>query len=113
MVLSGIFKRSAPRRWRAKLTWLLLSTSLLVVCVIQPTAAAAAVPQSARIKGKVVGVTADKREPLSGVVISLSSSLLQGGPLQTTSDEEGNYVFNGLVAGDYTITVELQGFQKY
>jgi carboxypeptidase family protein len=111
MVLSGIFTRSAPRRWRAKLTCLLLSTSLLIVCGIQPTAAA--VPQSGRIKGKVVGVTADKREPLSGVVISLSSSLLQGGPLQTTSDEEGNYVFNGLVAGDYTIAVELQGFAKY
>jgi len=80
--------------------------------MIQPTIAARA-PQSARIKGKVVGVTADKREPLSGVVVSLSSSLLQGNTLQTTSDEEGNYVFNGLVAGDYTVSVELQGFEKY
>ncbi|HEX8097526.1 MAG TPA: TonB-dependent receptor, partial [Pyrinomonadaceae bacterium] len=29
------------------------------------------------------------------------------------SDEEGNYVFNGLVAGDYVVSVELQGFEKY
>ena len=100
---------------RTKLTWLLLLTSLPLICGgIQPTAAAAAVvPQSGRIKGRVVGVTADKREPLSGVVVSLSGPLLQGGALETTSDEEGNYVFNGLVAGDYTIAVELQGFEKY
>lgn len=73
----------------------------------------AATPQSGRIKGKVVAVTADKREALSGVVVSLSGQLLQGRTQQVVSDENGEYAFNALVAGDYTVTVELQGFAKY
>jgi hypothetical protein len=112
MALSKTFTCPAPRWWRTKIIGFILFNALLIVVGIQPTMAAA-VPQSARIKGKVVGVTADKREPLSGVVVSLSGQLLQGRTLQTTSDEEGNYVFDGLVAGDYTVTVELQGFEKY
>lgn len=112
MVLSRILPRPVSRRWRTKLTRLGFITSLLAVCAgLHLTAAA--VPQSGRIKGKVVGVTADKREPLPGVVVTLSGQLLQGRTLQVVSDEEGNYAFNGLVAGDYVVTVELQGFQKY
>jgi outer membrane receptor for ferrienterochelin and colicin len=76
-------------------------------------AGVAAQAQGGRIKGKVVAVTADKREALPGVVVTLSGSLLQTGALQSVSDEEGEYVFGGLVAGDYVVTVELQGFQKY
>ena len=81
---------------------------LVFICVSQTYAA-----QSGRIKGKVVAVTADKREALPGVAVSLTGGILQGRALETVSDEEGEYVFDGLVAGDYVVTVELQGFEKY
>ena len=104
----------APPHWRMKLTQSIFIISLFLVCGwSQPATTASAFAQSGRIKGRVVAVTADKREPLSGVAVSLTGTLLQGGARQTVSDEEGNYVFDGLVAGDYTVSVELQGFEKY
>lgn len=107
-----IFDYSAPHKWRAEIIGIVLLTSLLVMGGSMQSNAATVI-QSGRIKGKVVAVTADKRAPLSGVPVSLSGGILQNRTLQTTSDEEGNYVFNGLVAGDYLVSVELQGFEKY
>ena len=85
---------------------------LMLAGIIHPTLAASS-PQSGRIRGKIVAVTADKREPLSGVLVSLSSDVLQDKTLEIVSDEEGGYVFSGLVAGDYVVSVTLQGFEKY
>ena len=107
-----IFDYSAPHKWRAEIIGIVFLTSLLVMGGRMQSNAATVI-QSGRIKGKVVAVTADKRAPLSGVLVSLSGGILQSRTLQTTSDEEGNYVFNGLVAGDYLVSVELQGFEKY
>src|SRR5215213_5799462 len=86
----------------------LLLPLLVILCPLQTYAA-----QSGRIKGKVVAVTADKRAALPGVTVSLTGGNLQGRAVETVSDEEGEYVFDGLVAGDYVVTVELQGFEKY
>jgi hypothetical protein len=85
----------------------LLLPLLIAVCAVHASA------QSGRIKGKVVAITADRREALPGVAVTLTGGILQGRALETTSDEEGEYVFDGLVAGDYVVTVELQGFEKY
>lgn len=112
MFLPRILPRKVFGRWRSQLKGLACITSLLAACA-NTHLMAAAVPQSGRIKGKVVAVTVDKREALPGVVVSLSGQLLQGRTLQVVSDEAGEYAFNGLVAGDYTVTVELQGFAKY
>jgi hypothetical protein len=68
---------------------------------------------NSRIAGRVVAVTPDKRELLSGVTVKLKGDLLPDRILQIVSDDQGDYVFNNLVAGDYFISVEVQGFEKY
>ncbi|MFL6333351.1 MAG: carboxypeptidase regulatory-like domain-containing protein [Pyrinomonadaceae bacterium] len=69
--------------------------------------------QSGLIKGRVAAETPDQRKLLAGVVVRLSGGPRADQNVQTVSDEEGNYSFAGLLAGDYVVTVEYQGFQKY
>jgi hypothetical protein len=65
------------------------------------------------INGKVVADLPAKPKVLSAVVVSLSSERLSGKKLQSISDEEGRFSFNGLIAGDYLLSVDLAGFNKY
>lgn len=67
--------------------------------------------QESRITGRVIAVTPDRRTPVSGVAVSLRSEILPQ-PRQTVSDEEGNYEFAGLIAGDYTLVIETEGFER-
>ncbi|MCA1602342.1 MAG: TonB-dependent receptor [Acidobacteria bacterium] len=69
--------------------------------------------QHGSIKGQVVVDITDQRRPLAGVVIFLRGERLGDRKLQTVSDDEGRYNFTGLTAGDYAVSVELQGFKKY
>jgi hypothetical protein len=69
--------------------------------------------QTSSIKGKVVADIPEQQKILAGVTITLSGTILADKKLQTLSDEEGVYSFNGLTAGDYVLTVELNGFNKY
>jgi outer membrane receptor for ferrienterochelin and colicin len=69
--------------------------------------------QTGSIRGKVVADIPDQRKSLSGVVVKLSGAALSQKSLQSISDEEGVYNFAGLTAGDYLVSVELQGFKKY
>src|SRR5256885_12788338 len=69
--------------------------------------------QGGSIKGKVVADIPEQRRILSGVVVTLSSERLGDKKLQSVSDVEGQFDFPGLVAGDYTVTVEFSGFKKY
>jgi hypothetical protein len=71
------------------------------------------VSQSGGVKGQVVADIPEKRKPLAGVVVHLSGERLPDRKMQVVSDEEGRYNFTGLVAGDYVVSVELQGFKKY
>src|SRR4051812_28213033 len=84
------------------------------VCVVVALtlAAHARAVQNGVIKGRVAAETPDQRKPLAGVVVRLSGPQADK-QIQTVSDEEGGYDFAGLVAGDYVVTVELQGFQKF
>ncbi|HEY2962577.1 MAG TPA: carboxypeptidase regulatory-like domain-containing protein [Pyrinomonadaceae bacterium] len=70
-------------------------------------------PQGGSIKGKVVADIPDQRRVLAGVPVNLSSERLRDQKLQTVTDSEGQFEFNGLIAGDYTLTVEFSGFKKY
>ncbi len=90
-------------------------------------ALAASSAQSGSIKGKVVADISVQRKALAGVVVTLSGEPLRNknladktlanknlaSQIQTVSDLEGRYDFIGLIAGDYVISVELQGFKKY
>jgi hypothetical protein len=69
--------------------------------------------QTGSIRGKVVADIPDQRKALPGVVVTLSGVALSQKSLQSISDEEGVYNFAGLTAGDYLVSVELQGFKKH
>ena len=69
--------------------------------------------QGSRITGRVAAVTDGRREALAGVPLTLSGELLRGQTREAVSDETGNYEFTDLIAGDYILTIELQGFEKY
>lgn len=69
--------------------------------------------QGGSIKGKVVADIPDQRRALPGVVVNLSGERLGDRKLQTVTDLDGAYTFAGLVAGEYVVTVEYQGFRKY
>lgn len=90
-------------------------TSIMIVSVAggRSLAREITVPQNGGIKGQVVADITDKRRPLPGVVVNLSGERLLDKNLKTVSDEEGRYSFIGLTAGDYVVSVELQGFKKY
>jgi outer membrane receptor protein involved in Fe transport len=71
------------------------------------------IPQAGSIKGKVVADIPDQRRALPGVVVVLTSDRLRDQKLQSITDAEGQYEFNGLLAGEYTVSVEYSGFKKY
>lgn len=83
----------------------MLSLLLLVVLFLTP--------QGGSIKGKVVADIPDQRRVLPGVTVNLNSELLRDQKLQTITDSDGEFEFTGLLAGDYTITVEFSGFKKF
>jgi outer membrane receptor protein involved in Fe transport len=88
-----------------------LIAALIIGFVLSVSSSAAA--QGGSIKGKVVADIPDHRKPLAGVVVSLSGARLAGKKIQSISDEEGRYDFPGIIAGDYSISVELTGFKAY
>src|SRR5262245_18623837 len=65
------------------------------------------------IRGKVVADIPDQRRILPGVTITLSGERLGDRKIQSISDNEGQFDFQGLVAGEYVVTVEFTGFKKY
>src|SRR5689334_1596034 len=70
-------------------------------------------PQGGSIRGKIVADIPDQRRALPGVVVNLSGERLGDKKLETVTDFEGAYSFTGLLAGNYLLTVEYQGFKKY
>ncbi len=76
--------------------------------------AVGAASQGGSIRGKVVAdLGPDQRRALPGVVVNLRGDRLGDRTLQTVTDYEGAYNFTGLVAGEYLLSIEFQGFKKY
>lgn len=66
------------------------------------------------IRGKVVAKTADQREePLPGVAVALGVIPPNGTLVHVTTDDEGAYLFSNLTAGNYSVSINLQGFEAY
>lgn len=93
--------------------WVVCIVGAFVMTFIAGGVARSRVVQGGLIKGRVVAEMPDQRRLLDGVVVRLSGGPQADKSIQTVSDGEGNYSFAGLVAGDYVVSVELQGFQKY
>jgi outer membrane receptor protein involved in Fe transport len=104
MSLLVIWKRIAPTVAILLLSLLLPGT--LGVSIAGPQA-------GGRIKGAIVAVADDKRERLPNVVAVLSGPIPRERKIQVISDEEGNYSFGGLAAGDYIVTVAHPGFENF
>jgi hypothetical protein len=71
--------------------------------------------QEAKLKGLVNGLQADGTKlPLAGAVVTLQGSAVAANrSLTTSTDEEGRFILLSLPPGDYTITVEIPGFETY
>jgi hypothetical protein len=98
-----------------KMSRLLLSSVLGLVSLAGLAVDAAVFPvqSSGRVRGTIVAVSGDRRERLPGVVVVLSGSVLGDKKLETISDDQGDYSFNRLAAGDYRLTVIHTGFEKF
>src|SRR5262249_29659666 len=63
--------------------------------------------------GVILGEISDAdKAPLPGVTITASSTALIGGIATTYSDKDGHYRFPSLPPGVYSVSAEMQGFQK-
>jgi Carboxypeptidase regulatory-like domain/TonB dependent receptor len=83
--------------------WLLIAATVF---------AAAGIAAAQTTTGTISGHVADSQGlPLPGVTINATSPNLQGARTSVTS-ANGDYTFNNLPSGTYTITFELSGFDK-
>ena len=71
--------------------------------------AAPASAQSGQVKGKV---TDAKGQPIDGAKVTIANIETAGRKLETKTNKKGEYIQIGLQPGRYTVTVELQGFQR-
>src|SRR5215204_3440511 len=93
-------------RWRALYLngpYVFFFTLLILFCSSANSTAA----QFGSIKGKVVADIPDQRRIIPDVGVTLAGNTIPDKKLETISNEEGEYSFTGLTAGDYVITVEL------
>jgi len=73
---------------------------------------AASIAQAQVQTGSITGnVTDSSGAVLPGVTVSLSGEKLIGGVQAQVTDASGNYRFDRLPPGDYTVKFELQGFK--
>ncbi len=85
---------------------------------ILPAANGSAPPPqpSGRIRGVTIVSTGDRRERVPHVSLVLTGGPLGDNKLQIVSDEQGEYSFNHLAAGDYTLAtgaISSAGTQSY
>ena len=87
--------------------------TLLIIVGAHTSLGASTWTQGGSIRGKVVADIPDQRRALPGVIVNLRGERLGHRTLQTVTDLEGAYNFPGLVAGEYLLSIEFQGFKKY
>ncbi|MGZ5436926.1 MAG: TonB-dependent receptor [Pyrinomonadaceae bacterium] len=90
---------------------------LMMVLSLSYTARVTAHPKpalqpSGRIRGVTLAATGDRRERLPQVVLVLTGPALGDNKLSIISDDEGEYSFNRLAAGDYTLAATHAGFER-
>src|SRR6266496_3325001 len=91
-------------------TWVVAFIAVLSVVLSGSTLVAQS--EGGRLRGTVVAVTADRKQRLPGVSVTLTNTATQKS-VEAVSDDEGYYLFGGLVAGDYLLTVVVPGFRKF
>jgi hypothetical protein len=81
---------------------------LAMLAVVALSTTAAAQVQTGSI---LVRITDEQGAVLPGANLTISSPVLVGGQMTGVTDAGGAYRFPSLPAGDYTVRLELQGFQ--
>ncbi len=107
--------RSSGSLRAARLQWIaapLCLLSLIATAFAQDTSPKSETKQTTSLHGTVS--TADKDSPtvLSGVAVKLSPDPPVGTPLNTVTDEQGQYEYLNLSPGSYSVTVEIPGFKS-
>src|SRR5687768_11101587 len=75
------------------------------VLLLAPAPAGAQTPT-----GTIVGRVSDQNDAIvRGAVVTIASPSLQGTP-RTTTSQNGDYTFQSLLPGSYTVTVQMPGF---
>jgi hypothetical protein len=96
-----------------KLTRVFLPLLVTVLCCLFSAGVSRAFGQGGSVRGRVVADIPDQRRVLPGVVVKLGGERLGDKKLDAISDQEGQFVFPGLIAGDYVVSVGYAGFRKY
>src|SRR4026207_120858 len=86
----------------------LLVTFVLVLFAVAPITAVAQTSTS-RITGRVVD---SKQASIAGANVTITNEATGVSQTQTTT-EAGVYAFEALPVGDYTVSVEQNGFKKF
>lgn len=86
--------------------WFILVLSLCCVLALSATALA---QTQGTIRGRVEDADGT---PLPGVVVTVASPALIEGSRSMTTGINGTFNFAGLAIGDYTVSVDLQGFRQ-
>ena len=89
-----------------------LLMAVVILGFFSSPASAKAVQPSGRIRGVTLAVSGDRRERLPGVSLVLTGSAFGDNKLETTSDDQGEYSFNHLAAGEYKLTASAKGFKS-
>jgi hypothetical protein len=88
-----------------------LTTVVILHSLFAPSIAGNKLQPSGRIRGVTLAVTGDRRERLPNVTLTLTGAGLGDHKLETASDDQGEYSFNHLAAGEYKLTAASRGFK--
>ncbi len=80
--------------------------------IAQETPAHGDTKQTTVLQGTVSTSEDNSNSVLAGVALQLFSDPPTGPPRAASTDEQGHYEFSQLAPGNYTISVELQGFKR-
>lgn len=100
-------QRRAPRRWLIR-RWA-LATWLASIFLCVPAWATQA---TGKLSGTVTYQPKGQPVPLVGVEVIIHSPVLPDGLTSVLTNERGEFQLGGLIAGTYTLTVELEGFKR-
>lgn len=106
----------APNRWPTLSSRLITAFLILLILVSVSLVTVASSPlfqPSGRIRGVTLAASGDRRERLPRVVVVLTGPTLGDNKLEIVSDEQAEYSFNRLAAGDYTLTATHSGFERF
>ena len=107
----SVARRPKRQLRTASFSLVLLLSLVPITDVVQ--AAVHPLQSSGRVRGTIVAVAGDRRERVPGAVAVLTGPVLGDKKLESISDEQGDYSFNRLAAGDYKLTVNHPGFEKF